>query len=97
MLNKGIIENITNGTTWREVSDCAGKSVPKDCKFRAEEMQLVVYTPIECYNREIQGCEEIQSYARFDIGSHTRAQSRMNIIITFFVGIILAVASVAFA
>eukprot|EP00358_Blepharisma_japonicum_P000620 CAMPEP_0202953676 /NCGR_PEP_ID=MMETSP1395-20130829/47785_1 /ASSEMBLY_ACC=CAM_ASM_000871 /TAXON_ID=5961 /ORGANISM="Blepharisma japonicum, Strain Stock R1072" /LENGTH=477 /DNA_ID=CAMNT_0049667939 /DNA_START=800 /DNA_END=2234 /DNA_ORIENTATION=+ len=75
----------------------AGKTVPSDCSHRVEELELVIYTPIQCYNRSTPGCEEIQAYARFDTGEHSRSQSQNNIIITFFVGVILAAASITFA
>ncbi|CAG9332402.1 unnamed protein product [Blepharisma stoltei] len=97
MLNGGVIGNVSRGLTWTEVSDCAGKKVPSACDKRDEEMELVTYTPIECYNKSVKGCEEIEAFARFDVGEHSRSQSRGNIVITVFVGIILATASVAFA
>lgn len=59
-------------------------------------MLLVVYSPSECVDKTIKGCESLQAYARFDISSQTANEALLNILTTIFVGIILAVASVTF-
>jgi hypothetical protein len=39
--------------------------VSEECEWRYEEMMLVTYTPMECVNLEIAGCENLVAYARF--------------------------------
>lgn len=58
-------------------------------------MLLVMYSPDDC--SDIEACEELIVYARFDIKSEIQFEAIMNIVITVFVGIILAAGSVTFS
>lgn len=96
--NNGTIVDITsisdrsNNSLWGEVSDCSGKSVSSNCNLRDSEMLLVVYNPQNCSDE----CENIQVYSRFDISNYTKNVAMMNIVVTVFIGVILAIASVTF-
>lgn len=81
---------------WSEESDCAGNTVSSDCDLRDNEMKLIVYSPETCMSGDTPGCEEMRAYARFDTGSAVRQESLLNVFVTIFVGIILALASVTF-
>ena len=97
-LNNGTIEDITsagdgiNNGLWSEVSDCAGKTVSSSCNLRDSEMLLAVYSPSNCSDI----CANIQIYSRFDISQYSQSVALMSIIVTIFIGIILAIASVTF-
>ena len=94
---EGKVQDITSVPNWDSDPDCSGKSVPSECSLRDQEMKLIIYAPETCIDEDLAGCEEIQAYARFDMQSFVRQEAQMNIIITIFVGLILAVASVTFA
>lgn len=81
---------------WTETGSCAGETVSSDCSLRENEMELIVYSPEICMNSTRKGCEEMRAYARFDISSSTQNEALLNVIVTLFVGIILALASVTF-
>jgi len=81
---------------WFEEVDCAGDTVSSECDLRDNEMKLIVYSPETCMNRDTSGCEEMRAYARFDTSSSVQQESLLNVFVTIFVGIILALASVTF-
>lgn len=97
-LKDGLIEDIAeisdknDKQLWDQDSDCAGKSVPGDCELRDSEMQLYYYSPSECSGY----CENIQVYSRFDTSAMSRQVAIFSIIVTIFIGVILAIASVTF-
>jgi len=59
-------------------------------------MLLAVYTPEQCKDKIVTGCENLQAYARFDIKTQSENDALMNIFTTLFVGLILTVAAVMF-
>jgi len=53
---------------WRQSEHCSGFEVHNSgCEFRAAEMQLISYTPIECINDQEENCKELVAYVRLDI------------------------------
>ena len=83
----------TNGTyLWNETYNCAGKTVSDACSLRDSEMLLAVYSPTNCSDV----CDNIQIYSRFDISNYTKNAGMMNMVVTVFIGVILAIASVTF-
>ena len=56
-------------------------------------METIIYGPVQCF---LAGCTEIKAYARYNIKSNSKSQAQMSIIITIFVGFILAAASITF-
>ena len=81
---------------WSEESDCAGETITSSCSLRDNEMDLIAYSPETCMNHDTPGCEEMLAYARFDVSSAVQQESLLNVFVTIFVGIILALASVTF-
>jgi hypothetical protein len=81
---------------WEQDDDCADYIVSEDCSLRDSEMKLIVYIPEMCIDEDVEGCEVLQAYARFDVKSSTQQEALINIVMTIFVGIILAVASITF-
>ncbi|OMJ66960.1 hypothetical protein SteCoe_36024 [Stentor coeruleus] len=86
------IEDNYGKNLWETDYDCSGKSVSSNCNLRDSEMLLAVYNPSNCSAE----CENIQVYSRFDISSYSKDVAMMNIIVTIFIGVILAIASVTF-
>lgn len=86
------IDNYQGKSLWDEESDCAGKSVPSDCSLRDSEMQLYYYSPSDCSDH----CDNVQVYSRFDTSQMSQQVAIFNIIVTIFIGVILAIASVTF-
>ena len=93
----GQINTIESVPEWEQDEDCAGKTVPDECSYRNEEMELQVYTPHGCLYDDPKGCEELQAYARFNMRSIVKDEAQMSMFVTLFVGVILAAGSVLFA
>lgn len=49
---------------WKQTDLCAGFEISPDCPWRQEEMALVTFTPIDCLNGDLEGCEYLVAYAR---------------------------------
>lgn len=100
LMANGKVQDILNATDpvtgrkWNSNIDCSGKSAPDNCEYRNEEMKIVVYAPFMC---NFVGCDQVMAYARFNMQTYSRSQAEMSIIITVFVGFILAAASITFA
>lgn len=98
--NSGIVEDIVEAydpiteNTWTYHKECSGKVVSNDCEYRNEEMKVVIYGPSDCPDP---GCKDVKAFARFNMKEYSQNQAVMSILITIFVGIILAVASITFA
>lgn len=82
------------GKVWKADDKCGGDSVNSDCDLRHEEMKIVAYGPNSC---DGVGCKKVKAFARFNMQEFNRDQAVMSIVITCFVGVILAVASCTFA
>ena len=80
---------------WDQDDNCSGYEVEDDCDLRDNEMTLVSYSPDDC--SDIEACEELRVYARFNVKEKVQNEAIMNIVITVFVGIILAAGSVTFS
>ena len=96
----GTVQDIVNATdpitgrSWNSDTSCSGMVPSSDCNYRDEEMEIVVYGPVVCY---FVGCEQVKAFARYNVKDYVQSQAEMSIIITIFVGIILAAASITFA
>ena len=60
-------KNTSDGAFWKQIDSCAGFEVSKDCPLRYTEMELVTFTPNECLDGTLDGCEDLVAYARFNI------------------------------
>ena len=51
---------------WQQVDSCAGFEIQESCPYRYEEMELVTFTPQECIDKKISGCDKLVSYSRYN-------------------------------
>ena len=50
---------------WEQSVDCAGFKINmEECPYRSEEMSLITFRPEACEIGEVNGCEQLVSYAR---------------------------------
>jgi len=57
----------SNGIYWKQDGECSGFVISnKNCHLRTDEMVLVSYLPNECRTGEIENCEDLVAYARFN-------------------------------
>lgn len=84
---------------WRESTNCAGFRVSqnKDCEFRAEEMELITYTPQDCLDGKIENCQNMVAYARLNVVKLERLQAALQFGTTIFTCIVLAAGSIMFS
>lgn len=67
-----------------------------ECIYRAEEMELIAFTPVECIKHENLHCDKLVSYARFQRKSQRQDEAQAQFIITLFTCIVLTAASLKF-
>ena len=87
----------TEDIFWKEDSPCAGRKVSneKDCRLRTEEMTLVVYTPENCENEDIKGCNELNSFVRLSIKSQVTRQALYKLLMIAFTTILLFISAIS--
>lgn len=85
------------GSYWNQTDSCAGFSVADSCPWRYEEMLLVTYTPIECLDGELTGCDDLVAYARFNIRPQKIAEAELQFATTIFTCFVLTAASLIFS
>lgn len=51
---------------WNQTDSCAGFEVSDNCPYRYEEMELVTFTPQECIDKKMVGCDKLVAYTRFN-------------------------------
>ena len=66
--------NRTNAI-WQQIDTCAGFEVHPDCPFRYSEMELITFTPQECIDGRVVGCEKLVAYARFNKQPETQSEA----------------------
>ena len=82
---------------WSEVPSCAGFQISKDCPYRVEEMYLLTFTPLQCLDTEIVGCERLVSYARFNRRPEKVQEAILQFCTTIFTCCVLTIASLVFS
>ncbi len=102
--NAGQIEDIASvynangkGYYWTQNEGCSGKKVSdsNNCKFRIEEMEIVSYTPDECSNGQITGCDDLVIYTRLDIRDSVRKKSLYKFLLIIFTTVLLFFSAVS--
>jgi len=83
---------------WRQSEHCSGfqVSTQPNCGSRVDEMTLLMYTPIQCHNGEIEDCDELVAYSRISISFGTRQEAQLQFMTTIFTCIILTAGSLLF-
>jgi len=83
-MNKGQMGNIKEiptadgkGIFWKESEYCAGFVVSSKCEWRYKEMELIAYTPTECYKYPELNCQNLKAYARFQTRDKQVKASRL--------------------
>lgn len=71
--------------------------MPEDCPYRYEEMELVTFTPIECLDNTVKGCDNVVSYARFNKRSEKVSEAILQFATTIFTCFVLTAASLIFS
>lgn len=90
------ISNRTNAI-WSQIDSCAGFEVSDDCPYRYSEMELITFTPLECQDGSIDGCENLTAYARFNIQPETQEEAILQFATTIFTCFVLTGASLIFS
>src|SRR6185312_3752030 len=70
--------------------------VSDDCNSRFEEMLLITYTPVNCTNGQMSGCDDLVSYARFNIRAEMIQEAILQFSTTIFTCFVLTIASLIF-
>ena len=53
---------------WQQIDECSGFEISdKDCHLRTDEMELIHYQPYGCKVNDLENCEELVAYARFNV------------------------------
>ena len=102
-LKGGKVEDITavpdglGGVIWTQSPGCAGQivSTRSDCELRVEEMSLVSYSPPECRNGEVKGCDELVLYTRLDLRKIKTQTALYHFLMVIFTTALLFVAAVS--
>lgn len=50
---------------WTQSEHCGGFRVKSECVYRADEMELIAFTPVECTKEKSLHCDKLVAYARF--------------------------------
>ena len=83
---------------WSETSTCAGFTLPEDCPWRDEEMQLITFTPLDCYPeyQKLEGCRYLVAYARIQKRNVTQNEAIWNFSTTVFTCAVLTTLFIIF-
>ena len=82
---------------WEQNALCSGFYVSDDCPWRFEEMSLITFKPDACTNGEVEGCEELISYARIANAEIIKMSATFQIVTTLFTCVVLAIAFIVFS
>lgn len=84
---------------WFEDPNCSGFYIDDnpDCDLRPKEMQLNQYTPKQCLDGSISGCDRLISYARINQRNIVIELAQLQFLTTIFTCIILGTGAIMFA
>ena len=64
---------------WAEDPNCGGYKVDQnpECDLRPKEIELLTYTPLQCLDGTVEGCEQLISYVRLSIKGLKEAEAML--------------------
>jgi len=76
---------------WREYTRCSNRLVSDqpECDLRISEMLLLKYTPEECKDGSVSGCEDLTIYVRINIHNETVKTALRNLLMIIFTTVLL--------
>lgn len=82
---------------WKQNEECAGFVISENhCEYRTKEMILVTYTPLECLSGEIENCEDLIAYARYNNQKAVRDEAFLQLQKTLFTCVLMSIGSIMF-
>lgn len=84
------------GSYWTSDLRCSGYVVSySSCPYRASEMQLISYTPADCANGPIKGCEDLTVYTRILIRDLVVLNAKYSFVMIVFTTALLFIAAIS--
>lgn len=84
---------------WKEDPNCSGYKVDHNplCDIRAQELELLQYTPLSCIDGTYESCDKLISYVRLSVKSLKEGEAMLQFMTTIFTCIILGTGAILFS